>query len=81
MTVTTPLQFGRDLPPAPNRVVPILKEELKVIITDPHNKKEKGLVPFPTPQGGIMWVHPNLIENHQWMTVINMKSRKGYNIF
>jgi len=49
MTATTPLQFGRDLPPAPIGVVSIPKEELRVINTDPHYKKEKGLVRVPTP--------------------------------
>ena len=41
MIATAPLQFGWDLPPAPTGVVPIPKEELRVIITDPHNKRRK----------------------------------------
>ena len=40
MTSLTLLQFGRDCPLAPIGVVPILKAELKVIKTDPQNKKE-----------------------------------------
>ena len=56
MTITTPLQFGWDIPPAPTGMVPIPKGELRVINIDLHNKKEKGLIPIPTPQGGIMWV-------------------------
>ena len=63
MTAATPLQFGYDLLPAPTGVVSIPKGELKVINTDPPNKKEKGLVLVPTRQEGIMWVHPDLIEN------------------
>ena len=77
MTVTAPLQFGRDLPPAPTGVVPIPKAELRVINTDLYNKKEKGLVPIPTPQGGIMWVHPDLIETQQW-TIVTKRKSKGY---
>jgi len=37
MTVTSPIQFGWDLPPVPTGVVPIPKGELRVINTDPHN--------------------------------------------
>jgi len=50
--------------PASNasRVVFILKGELKVLNTDPHQQRVKGLVPVPTPQGEIMWVHPDLVE-------------------
>ena len=49
MTSTSPLQFGRNLPPAPIRVVPILRGELRVIKTDPYSQKEKGLATVPTP--------------------------------
>jgi len=49
-----PLQFDRDLPPVPIEKIPILKREVRVINTDPYNKKERGLVPIPTPQGEIM---------------------------
>ena len=62
MIATTPFQFGQDLSPAPTGVVPIPKGELRVINTDPHSKKEKGLIPIPTSQREIMWVHPDLIE-------------------
>ena len=54
-------------------VVPILKGELRVLNTDPHHQREKGLVPIPTPQGEIMWVHPDLVEGQQWTTVTNRK--------
>jgi len=47
MTSLMPLQFGRDLPLAPTGMVHILKGELRVIYTYPHNKKEKGHVPIP----------------------------------
>ena len=63
VTSSVSLQFDRDLPLAPTGVVPIPKEKLRVINTDPHNKKEKGLIPVPTPQEEIIWVHPDLIES------------------
>ena len=46
-----------------------------MINTDPHHQQEKGLVPIPTPQGGIMWVYPDLVEGQQWTTVTNRKSK------
>ena len=30
-------------------------------------------MPVPTPQGGIMWVHPDLVKGQQWTTVTNKK--------
>ena len=32
-------------------------------------------MPVPTPQGEIMWVHPDLMEGQQWTTVTNRKSK------
>ena len=55
-------------------VVPIPKGELRVLNIDPHHQRAKGLVPVPTSQGEIMWVHPNLVEGQQWTTVTNRKS-------
>ena len=46
-----------------------------MINTDPHHQQEKGLVPIPTPQGEIMWVHPDLVEGQQWTTITNKKSK------
>ena len=43
--------------------------------TDPHHQQEKGFVPIPTPQGEIMWVHPDLVESQQWTSVTNRKSK------
>ena len=37
--------------------------ELRVINTDPHNQRGKGLIPVPTPQEETMWVHPDIIES------------------
>ena len=76
MTSIEPVQFGWDLPPAPTGVVLILKGELRVINTDSYNKKEKVLVPIPTPQRGVMRVHPDLIGIQQWTTVTNRKSKE-----
>ena len=47
MTTSSPIQFGWNLLLAPTGVVPILKGELTMINTDPHNQKEKGLIPMP----------------------------------
>jgi len=43
MTATSLTQFGQNLPLAPTGVFPIPKGELRVISTDPHSQKEKGL--------------------------------------
>ena len=72
--MTSFLQFGVQ-PPTPVGVVPIPKGELKVVNIDPHHQRKKGLVPIPTHQGEIMWVHSDLVEGQQWTTVTNRKSR------
>jgi len=59
----------------PAGVVRIPKGELRAVNTDPHHQQEKGLVPVPTPQGEIMWAHPDLVEGQQWTTVTSRKSR------
>ena len=41
----------------------------RVINTDPHHQREKGPISVPTPQGEIMWVHPDLMESQQWTTL------------
>jgi len=48
MIAMLPIQFDRNLPLAPTGVAPILKGEQKVINMDPHNQKEKGLIPVLT---------------------------------
>jgi len=57
--MTSFLQFQ---PPTPAGVVSIPKGELRMINTDLHHQLEKGLVPIPTPQEEIVWVHPDLVE-------------------
>ena len=69
----TSLQFDKELPSVLAGVVPILKEKLRAINTDPHNKKEEGLVPIFTPWGEILWVHPGIIESQKWTTVPQRK--------
>ena len=49
MITISPIQFRWNLLQAPTGVVPIPKGELRVINTDSHNQKEKGLIPVPTP--------------------------------
>jgi len=44
-----------------------------MINTDPHHQQEKDLVPVPTSQGEIMWVHPDLVDSQQWTTVTNRR--------
>jgi len=44
MTATSPIQFVQNLWLAPTRVVAIPKRELRVINTNPHNQREKGLI-------------------------------------
>jgi len=63
MTTSSPIQFRRNLLLAPTGVVPIPKGKLRVINTDPHNQKEKGLIPVPTPRGETMWVHPDIVQS------------------
>ena len=75
MTVSTPIQFKWNPSIMPTSVVPFLKEKLRVINTDPHNQKEKGLIPVPTPRGKTMWVYPDIVQSQQWMTVLNRKSK------
>ena len=75
MTVTSPIQFRRNLLLAPTRVVFIPKGELRMINTDPHNQREKGLILIPTPQGETMWVHPDIVESQQWTTITSRKSK------
>ena len=72
--MTSFLQFGRQ-PPTPSGVVPIPKGELRMINIDPHHQREKGLVPVPTPQGKVMWVHPDLVDGQQWTTITSRRSK------
>ena len=46
MTTTSPLQFGRDLPSAPTRVVPIPKGKLRVLLLILITKRKRVLFVF-----------------------------------
>ena len=70
----TSLHFSKELLSVPVRVV-LISKELRVINTDPYNKKKKGLVLVPTPRLEIMWIYPNIIEGQQWTTVTHRKSK------
>ena len=71
--MTSFLQFGNQ--PPTRGVVPIPKGELRMINTDQHHQQKKALVSVPTPQGEIMWVHPDLVESQQWTNITNKKSK------
>jgi len=51
ITATSAIQVRRNLLLALTEVVPIPKGELRVINTNPHNQRGKGLIPVLTPQG------------------------------
>jgi len=74
MTATSPIQFGWNLPLAPIDIVSNPKGELRMINSYPHNQRGKGLIPVPT-QGETIWVHPDIVESQQWMTVTSRKSK------
>ena len=63
MTSMTTLQIGKKLPSVLAGMVSIPKGELRVINTDPYNKKDKGLVLVHTPREEIIWVHPDIIKS------------------
>ena len=49
---------------------------MRIINSDPHHRQEKGLVSTPTPDGGTMWVHPDLFDDQgQWITVSHKRSK------
>lgn len=68
------MQFGQSLPLS-TMVNPIPVADLRIINTDPH-QCQKGLVPVSTPNGGIMWVYPDIVKDDgQWTTVSPNKSK------
>src|SRR3954464_5362417 len=73
--MTSCIQFGQS-PPTPTAVYPVPTVEMRVINSDPHRQQEKGLVRTTIPGGGIMWIHPDLLDDvHPWTTVSCKKSR------
>jgi hypothetical protein len=59
----------------PAGVAPIPTGELKIINSDPHRQKEKGLIHVSTPRGEVMWVHPDIVQDQQWTTANRKKPR------
>ena len=68
------VQFG-DFPPvaAVDGVVPIHKGEMRLKKTNLYSQEDRGLVPFTTPKGEIMWVHPDLLRDQQWTNTPSKK--------
>ena len=52
-----------------------------MINTDPHNQREKCLIPVPTPQGETMWVLSDIIESQQQTTVPSRNSKEKTKAF
>lgn len=52
-------------------------EKLQIINSAPHHSREAKLVQVPFPNGGLMWVHPDLIEDEGQWTVVSNKKSKG----
>ena len=53
-----------------------LAVEMRVINSDPHRQQEKGLVRTTLPEGGAMWIHPDLLDEvTPWTPVALKKSR------
>jgi len=46
-----------------------------MINIDPHHQQEKGPVLVSTPQGEVMWIHPDLVDGQQWTTVTSRRSK------
>ena len=55
----------------------ITKVGMKTVNDDPHGQRQKGLVPHTAPNGKILWVHPDLIEDEQWAGSSSKKKSKG----
>ena len=58
---------------------PISKGEMKVIsITG--DQKDKGLVPMTTQSGEVMWVHPDILNDEQWIKANAKGKGKSCNV-
>lgn len=72
---TSCILFGQ-FPSIPTIVNPIPKAELQILSIDMHQCQKKWLVPVFAPNGGIIWVHPDLVEiDGQWTTTSRKKSK------
>src|SRR4051812_4993200 len=74
--MTSCIQFGQS-PPTPTAVCPIPAVEMRVINSDPHRQQEKGLVRTTIPGGGIMWIHPDLLDEVTPWTAVSRKKPRG----
>src|SRR4051812_37577997 len=73
--MTSCLLFGQSSP-TPTTVFPIPTVEIRIINLDLHQQQEKKLVSTPIPGGGIMWIHPDLLNDvRPWTTVFRKKAR------
>src|SRR3954464_1290918 len=73
--MTSCIQFGRS-PPTPIAVYPIHAVEMRIINSDTHRQREKGLFRTTLPGGGAMWIHPDLLhEVTRWTAISRKKSR------
>src|SRR3954468_11592310 len=73
---TTTIVFGSNEPVALVQVNPIPQIEMTIVNTDPHQQKEKGLVPVNLTNGEVCWVHPDLVEDDQpWAPVVGRRTR------
>src|SRR4051812_28721543 len=73
--MTSCIQFGQS-PPTPTAVYPVPAVEMRVINSDPHRQQEKGLVRTTIPGVGIIWIHPDLLDEvTPWITISCKKSR------
>src|SRR5438270_5502028 len=73
--MTSCIQFGQS-PPTPTAVYPIHAVEMRIINSDPHRQREKGLVRTTLPGGGAMWIHPDLLDEvTPWTAISRKKSR------
>src|SRR4051812_1908325 len=74
--MTSCIQFGQS-PPTSTTVYPIPAVEMRVINSDPHRQREKGLVRTTIPGGGAMWIHPDLLDEVTPWTKVSRKKSRG----
>lgn len=60
--ITSSIQFGQHMP-APTKVTPFPREELHIINSNLHHRQEAEIMQVPTPDGGLVLIHPNIVED------------------
>ena len=63
-----------------DRLTPFLKARLDVVNLMAEKQKAKGLILMMTKSGEIMWVHPNIVEDEQWVSSKPKLKGKSYNV-